>query len=69
LHDGCECGSLHKRKFTNPDFVANQRWLRPGGASILQRPEGGLIVFHAYDAATGKPALQIPTLIWKDGWA
>jgi arabinan endo-1,5-alpha-L-arabinosidase len=27
-----------------------------------------LIVFHAYDAVTGKPALQISTLGWDDGW-
>lgn len=47
---------------------ANGRWLGPGGESILQRPEGDLIVFHAYDAITGKPALQISTLIWKSGW-
>jgi arabinan endo-1,5-alpha-L-arabinosidase len=46
----------------------NSRWLGPGGESILLRPEGDLIVFHAYDAVTGKPALQISTLTWKDGW-
>jgi arabinan endo-1,5-alpha-L-arabinosidase len=34
----------------------------------LQRPEGDLIVFHAYDAVTGKPALQISTIAWKNGW-
>jgi arabinan endo-1,5-alpha-L-arabinosidase len=49
-------------------LVGNQRWLGPGGESVLQRTEGDLIVFHAYDAATGKPALQISTLAWKDGW-
>jgi arabinan endo-1,5-alpha-L-arabinosidase len=46
----------------------NARWLGPGGESILQRPEGDILVFHAYDASTGKPALQISTLTWKDGW-
>ena len=46
----------------------NGRWLGPGGASILQQPEGDIIVFHAYDASTGKSALQISTLTWKDGW-
>jgi arabinan endo-1,5-alpha-L-arabinosidase len=46
----------------------NSRWIGPGGESILQRPEGDIIVFHAYDAITGKPALQISTLTWKDGW-
>ncbi len=49
-------------------LTANGRWLGPGGESILQRPEGDIIVFHAYDAATGKPALQISTLTWADGW-
>lgn len=47
---------------------ANSRWLGPGGESILQRPQGDLIVFHAYDAVTGKPALQISTLTWQNGW-
>ena len=47
---------------------ANSRWLGPGGESILQRPEGDVIVFHAYDAKTGKPALQISTLTWRNDW-
>ncbi|MFZ0747432.1 MAG: arabinan endo-1,5-alpha-L-arabinosidase [Terracidiphilus sp.] len=51
-----------------PLLVANQRWLGPGGASVLQRPEGDIIVFHAYDAETGKPALQVSSLTWQDGW-
>ena len=46
----------------------NSRWIGPGGESVLLRPEGDLIVFHAYDAVTGKPALQISTLTWDDGW-
>jgi arabinan endo-1,5-alpha-L-arabinosidase len=49
-------------------LTANDRWLGPGGESVLQRPEGDIIVFHAYDAATGKPALQISTITWQDGW-
>jgi arabinan endo-1,5-alpha-L-arabinosidase len=47
---------------------ANSRWLGPGGESVLQRPEGDIIVFHAYDAVTGKPALQISTITWQNGW-
>ena len=47
----------------------NERWLGPGGESVLQqRHDGDLIVYHAYDAKTGKPALQISTLVWRDGW-
>jgi arabinan endo-1,5-alpha-L-arabinosidase len=32
------------------------------------RPEGDILVFHAYDATTGKPALQISTLTWENEW-
>ena len=49
-------------------LAANSRWVGPGGESVLQRPEGDVIVFHAYDAVTGKPALQISTLTWQNGW-
>ena len=47
----------------------NARWLGPGGESVLlgaQPPD--LLVFHAYDAHTGRPALQISTLVWSGGW-
>lgn len=48
---------------------ANERWLGPGGESILlQHHQPDLIVFHAYDHVTGKPSLQISTIGWKDGW-
>jgi len=48
---------------------ANDRWLGPGGASVLMQPSGeDIIVFHAYDAHTGHPALQISTIAWHDGW-
>jgi arabinan endo-1,5-alpha-L-arabinosidase len=46
----------------------NSRWLGPGGASVLQQPAGDYLVYHAYDATTGKPALQISTLTWEGGW-
>jgi arabinan endo-1,5-alpha-L-arabinosidase len=49
-------------------LAANERWLGPGGESVLQRPEGDLLIFHAYDATTGKPALQISGLTWNQGW-
>jgi len=49
-------------------LAANGRWLGPGGQSVMQRVEGDLLVYHAYDAVTGKPALQISTLTWKNGW-
>jgi len=46
----------------------NSRWIGPGGESLLQQPDGDLIVFHAYDAKTGKPSLQISTIDWTGGW-
>jgi arabinan endo-1,5-alpha-L-arabinosidase len=47
----------------------NSRWLGPGGESLLMNPHGeDLIVFHAYDATTGKPSMQLSTIDWKDGW-
>lgn len=53
-------------------LVANATWLGPGGASVLHAPEGrpaeDLLVFHAYSAKDGRPALQISTIGWKDGW-
>lgn len=52
----------------SPLLSAHGRWLGPGGASLLREPGRELIVFHAYDAKTGKPSLQISTLGWKDGW-
>jgi arabinan endo-1,5-alpha-L-arabinosidase len=50
-------------------LTANSRWVGPGGESLLHLPDGGdIIVFHAYDAQTGRPSLQISTIGWKDGW-
>lgn len=49
-------------------LAGNDRWDGPGGESILVRPEGDIMVFHAYDAETGRPALQISTLTWQKGW-
>jgi len=51
-----------------PLLHANQKWFGPGGQSILLQKEGDIIVYHAYDAKTGIPSLQISTLTWTDGW-
>ena len=47
---------------------ANSRWLGPGGESVLKDKGRDLLVFHAYDAVTGRPALGISPILWKDGW-
>jgi beta-xylosidase len=47
-----------------PLLSANQKWLGPGGESILLQKDGDIIVYHAYDAKTGVPSLQVWTLTW-----
>ena len=53
-------------------LTPNHKWLGPGGESILRKGDRDgkhdLIVFHAYDAITGKPSLQISTIDWASGW-
>lgn len=49
-------------------LTANSAWVGPGGQSLLQLPHQEIIVFHAYDAHSGRPALQISTLAWRSGW-
>jgi arabinan endo-1,5-alpha-L-arabinosidase len=47
----------------------NKKWLGPGGESLFHDADGAdLIVFHAYDAVTGRPSLQISTILWRNGW-
>jgi arabinan endo-1,5-alpha-L-arabinosidase len=52
----------------SPVLVANATWAGPGGESLLHLPHEDLIVFHAYSAVNGRPALHISTVGWKDGW-
>lgn len=47
---------------------SNADWLGPGGESVLLGSPEDLIVYHAYDAKTGKPALQVSTINWAGGW-
>jgi arabinan endo-1,5-alpha-L-arabinosidase len=49
-------------------LTPNQRWLGPGGESLYVGKDQTIMVFHAYDAQTGKPALQISTIGWKKDW-
>ena len=50
-------------------LAANSRWAGPGGETAIHGDHGeDLLVFHAYDATTGKPFLQVSTIDWKDGW-
>lgn len=49
-------------------LAANSAWLGPGGESAWIGKRNDILVFHAYDAVTGKPALQVSTINWGDGW-
>jgi arabinan endo-1,5-alpha-L-arabinosidase len=49
-------------------LAGDSRWVGPGGESVLTQNDEDIIVFHAYDATTGRPFLQISTLAWNDGW-
>jgi arabinan endo-1,5-alpha-L-arabinosidase len=51
-----------------PLLVGNETWIGPGGESILHQKDGDIIVFHAYDGKTGRPSLQISSLLWSGGW-
>lgn len=46
----------------------NSKWVGPGGESVLLQKSGDIIVYHAYDAHTGQPSLQISTIAWVKGW-
>jgi arabinan endo-1,5-alpha-L-arabinosidase len=51
-----------------PLIIGNHRWFGPGGESVLVQKEGDIVVFHAYDATTGNPWLQISRISWENGW-
>ena len=51
-----------------PLLEGNDRWLGPGGESVLLENDRDIIVFHAYDAKTGDAYLRISTLSWGGGW-
>jgi arabinan endo-1,5-alpha-L-arabinosidase len=45
-----------------------EAWRGPGHAAVLSAANADWLVFHAYDGTTGRPTLQISTMVWEDGW-
>jgi arabinan endo-1,5-alpha-L-arabinosidase len=43
-------------------------WPGVGHEAVLADSGSDYLVFHAYDAATGRPRLQISTMVFEDGW-
>lgn len=43
-------------------------WRGAGHQAVLQESETDYLVFHAYDAATGRSHLHISTMAWEEGW-
>ncbi len=53
---------------TPVESAATVKWHGAGHEAVLHDGRSDYLVFHAYDAASGRPFLQISMIVWKDGW-
>lgn len=49
-----------------PEVTAT--WHGAGGESVLQGSGTDYLIFHAYDAYTGRPRPEISTIHWDNSW-
>jgi len=43
-------------------------WRGPGHQAVFRDGNTDYLFFHAYHGTTGRPHLQISTMVWEDGW-
>jgi arabinan endo-1,5-alpha-L-arabinosidase len=48
--------------------AATENWHGAGHEAVLSDGKTDYLLFHAYDAKTGRPSLQISTMVWENGW-
>ena len=48
--------------------AATPNWHGAGHEAVFRDGNTDYLLFHAYDGKTGRPSLQISTMVWEHGW-